>query len=123
MDKSDATPAISDYHKACPFCLIAQHQAPGATLYEYEDEDVVAFPDLHPIADVHILIIPKRHYPDLNGLTAKDEPLFGKVVRVASELAAKHTITRGWQLFTRVGKGGGQEIGHVHFHLISGKRA
>lgn len=106
---------------ACIFCKIARHEVPSNL--EFEDQDVLAFDDIHPVAPVHILIVPKRHVADLNGLTAQDEPLYGKIVRVASELAAKKKISSGWQLFVRVGKGGGQEVEHVHFHLISGQRA
>ncbi|MFH0830986.1 MAG: HIT domain-containing protein [Parcubacteria group bacterium] len=107
--------------QTCPFCLIAQHKMPGKTAYEYEDQDLVAFKDIHPLAPVHLLIIPKKHLSDLNGLTALDEPLYGKLIRVASELAAKNNIADGWQLFVRVGAKGGQEVKHVHFHLVSGQ--
>lgn len=104
----------------CVFCKIAAHQLPGEILYE--DELVVAFPDLHPVAKVHILIIPKRHVADLNGVTAQDEQLYGRIVWAASALATKRGTQHGWQLLCRVGKGGGQEVGHVHFHLTSGNR-
>lgn len=103
---------------SCIFCDIAKHEVPSAI--EFEDADVVAFKDIHPIAPVHLLIVPTKHYADLNGLKVSDQLLFGKIVRIASELAAKHKITGGWQLFARVGKGGGQDVPHVHFHLVSG---
>ncbi len=105
---------------ACVFDKIIAGQIPSEKVFE--DEDVFAFKDANPVAEVHYLIIPKKHVADLNGLTATDEPLYGKIVRVASELAAKAGIPDGWQLFVRVGKGGGQEVPHVHFHLISGNR-
>lgn len=103
----------------CIFCKIAAHGVPSEIVYE--DDLVVAFPDLHPLAPVHLLIVPKRHIASLNGVSAGDEPLYGRIVWAASALATQKKITDGWQLFCRVGKGGGQEVGHVHFHLISGQ--
>jgi histidine triad (HIT) family protein len=108
----------------CIFCKIAMGELHDKTKFEHEDDLVAAFADLHPIAPTHILIVPKKHYADINGLTSADEATYGRIVRVASELAKEHGLDKtGWQLFVRVGKGGGQEVGHVHFHLISGKRA
>lgn len=82
---------------------------------------MVAFKDINPMAAVHILIVPKKHYADLNGLGESDETLYGRIARVASDLAARKNIQDGWQLFVRVGKKGGQEVPHVHFHLVSGQ--
>lgn len=107
----------------CIFCRIATGDLHDKTSFEFEDDLVVAFPDLHPIAPVHLLIVPKQHVADLNGVTTKDEPFYGRIVHVASQLAAKKGIAAGWQLFVRVGKGGGQEVSHVHFHLVAGKHA
>jgi histidine triad (HIT) family protein len=104
---------------SCIFCKISKGEVPADVVYQ--DADVVVFTDAHPIAPVHLLLIPRGHVQDINGLTTKDEPLYGKIVRIASELAAKRNITSGWQLFVRVGKGGGQEVPHVHFHLVSGQ--
>lgn len=106
---------------ACIFDKIIAGEIPADKVFE--DQDVLAFKDIKPVADVHYVIIPKKHVVNLNGLTPGDEPLYGKIVRIASELAAKAGIASGWQLFVRVGKGGGQEVPHVHFHLISGTRA
>ena len=105
---------------SCIFDQIIAGEIPADKVFE--DDDVLAFKDIKPVADVHYVIIPKKHVSNLNGVTVGDEPLYGKIVRVASELAAKAGITDGWQLFVRVGQGGGQEVPHVHFHLISGKR-
>ncbi len=102
----------------CLFCKIAGGDVPAKIVYQ--DQDVLVFPDIKPLAKTHLLIIPRRHFKDLNGLTAEDEPLFGKIIRIASSLAAKNKISDGWQLFVRVGRGGGQEVPHVHFHLVSG---
>lgn len=105
----------------CIFCKIAAHSVPSEIVFE--DDLVVAFKDLRPLAPVHLLIVPKRHIADLNDVPGSDEPLYGRIVWVASALAKKQGIAEtGWQLFCRVGKGGGQEVGHVHFHLISGNR-
>jgi histidine triad (HIT) family protein len=103
----------------CIFCKISKGEVPADEVYQ--DPDVMVFTDAHPIAPVHLLLIPRQHVSDINGLTSKDEPLYGKIVRIASELASKRGIASGWQLFVRVGKGGGQEVPHVHFHLVSGQ--
>ncbi len=104
----------------CVFCKIKRKEIPADLLYE--DADILVFPDINPVADVHLLIVPRKHIRDINGLKAEDEALYGKIVRVASKMAAKKGVAdSGWQLFVRVGKGGGQEVPHVHFHLVSGK--
>jgi histidine triad (HIT) family protein len=104
---------------SCIFCKIASHEV--ETKIIFEDDLVVAFKAQNQMAPVHILIVPRTHYTNLNGLTQADEATYGRIVRVASELAAKKKIEDGWQLFVRVGKGGGQEVMHVHFHLVSGQ--
>jgi histidine triad (HIT) family protein len=104
---------------SCIFCKIASHEV--ETKIIFEDDLVVAFKAQNQIAPVHILVVPRKHYTNLNGLTQADEATYGRIVRVASELAAQKKIEDGWQLFVRVGKGGGQEVMHVHFHLVSGQ--
>jgi len=111
---------MAETKSSCLFCDISAKRIPSETLYE--DDDLIVFKDIKPIADTHLLLVPRKHYKDLNGLTQSDEPLYGKIVRVAADMAKKEDIQGGWQLFVRVGKGGGQEVPHVHFHLISGSR-
>lgn len=89
----------------------------------YEDEDVLAFKDVRPLAPVHILIIPKKHIESLNDLTEKDIELAGKMVLLAKKIATDFDISpKGYKLLTRVGEWGGQEVAHLHMHLIGGSR-
>lgn len=89
----------------------------------YEDEEVLAFHDIHPIAPVHILIIPKKEIASINDVTAEDQMLMGKMVLIARELAQNLKISeKGYKLLFRVGEYGGQEVEHIHLHLIGGAR-
>jgi histidine triad (HIT) family protein len=104
----------------CIFCRIADREIPSLLLWE--DEDIVAFADLYPKAPLHILIIPRKHIASLNELTADDSGLIGKVIYVASQLAKdKGVAADGWRLVCNCGKNAGQEVFHLHFHLLGGK--
>lgn len=89
----------------------------------YEDNDILAFHDIHPLAPVHVLIIPKKEIPSINDLEDADQALMGKMVLVARNIAKDLNISeKGYKLLFRVGKHGGQEIPHIHLHLIGGAR-
>lgn len=103
----------------CIFCKIIQKEIPADIVYE--DEDILAFKDTHPIAPVHILIIPKRHIETIDDLSSEDVGLAGKLVMKAADLARKFDISgQGYKLLFRVKKWGGQEVPHIHLHLIGG---
>ncbi len=105
---------------SCIFCKIAAGQAPATLLYE--DDLVVAFHDLHKIAPVHILIIPKRHITSVNEVDEADEAALGRLMRVASRLAAEHGVAgSGYRLVVNTGHDGGQSVFHLHMHLIGGR--
>ena len=106
--------------KDCIFCRIADGDIPSALLYE--DEDVAAFRDLNPQAPVHILIIPKKHIASVAELSAEDAPLMGKLCLVAKTLAEKEGIAEsGYRLIANSRGDSGQEVPHLHFHLIGGR--
>jgi histidine triad (HIT) family protein len=87
----------------------------------YEDADIVAFKDIHPIAPVHVLIIPKKEIVSIDTLEDGDQELMGKMVLVARNIARDLNISaKGYKLLFRVGEHGGQEIPHIHLHLIGG---
>jgi len=89
---------------------------------EYEDDDVLAFADINPQAPVHILIIPKKPIPTLNDLQANDEELTGKIILVAKKLAAEKGIAEsGYRLVFNCNRDGGQEVYHIHCHLLGGR--
>jgi len=103
----------------CIFCKIANKEIPAEFLYE--DDLVVAFKDAKPIAPIHILIIPKKHIESINGLQDEDEVLAGRLITVAKKLAEQKGIAEnGYKLLFRVGRHGGQEVPHIHLHLIGG---
>ena len=103
----------------CIFCKIAQKVINTEILYE--DADVIAFRDANPIAPVHVLIIPKRHIPTIDDLKETDEKLAGKIILTAQKLARDLNISeKGYKLLFRVKEHGGQEIEHIHLHLLGG---
>jgi histidine triad (HIT) family protein len=103
----------------CIFCKIIKKEIPADIVYE--DEDVFAFKDNHPIAPVHILIIPKEHIETIDDLEEKDKELAGKMILTAKKIGRDFKIAEGgYKLLFRVKKHGGQEVDHVHLHLIGG---
>jgi len=105
----------------CVFCKIIKKEIPAKFLYE--DNLVVAFSDIHPIAPVHVLIIPKKHIESVADLNDRDEKLPGRLVMAAKKIAEKLKIAQnGYKLLFRVGSHGGQEVAHIHLHLIGGAK-
>ncbi|EKE16097.1 MAG: Histidine triad protein [uncultured bacterium] len=105
----------------CIFCKIIQKNIPADIVFE--NDDIVAFKDIHPIAPVHILLIPKKHIASINDLSEQDTNLIGKMIMEAKNLAKKLDIAEdGYKLLFRVGENGGQEVSHIHLHLIGGAK-
>ena len=105
----------------CIFCKIAKKEIPADIVYE--DDDIIAFRDLHPIAPVHILVIPKKHISSIADISADDTLLMGKLVVAAKKIAEDLKIGGyGYKLLFRVGEHGGQEVGHIHLHLLGGAK-
>jgi histidine triad (HIT) family protein len=105
----------------CVFCKIARKEIPADVVYE--SEDVFAFRDRHPIAPVHVLVIPKKHIASVTDITEQDTLLMGKLVAAAKKIAEDLKISeKGYKLLFRVGQHGGQEIQHIHLHLLGGAR-
>ncbi|MFK7885874.1 MAG: histidine triad nucleotide-binding protein [Gammaproteobacteria bacterium] len=89
--------------------------------FVHSDDDVVAIRDINPVAPVHILVIPRKPIPTVNDLTADDEPLVGHMFTVARKLAHKEGIdASGYRLIFNCNSDGGQEVYHIHLHLIGG---
>lgn len=107
----------------CIFCKIVQKEIPARIVYE--DEAILAFDDVNPIAPVHVLVIPKRHIESVNELSEspEDERLAGRIILTAKEIAQRIGIAGGgYKLLLRVGRDGGQEVQHIHLHLLGGGR-
>ncbi len=89
----------------------------------FESDEILAFKDIHPLAPVHVLIIPKKRIATINDLSDDDGLLVGKMFLVARDIARDLNISeKGYKLLFRVGEHGGQEIPHIHLHLIGGAR-
>ncbi len=112
----------------CLFCKIAEKKIPSAIVYE--DEDLLAFKDINPAAPVHLLLIPKQHFSTLSDCSANEAPLLGKMLALAPRLAeeagcgvrydADGSPTGGYKTLINSGPNGGQEVYHLHLHVIGG---
>ena len=102
----------------CVFCKIVNGEIPAKVVYE--DDKVMAFHDINPQAPVHILVIPKEHIPTVNDLEEKQE-LIGHIFMVIKEIAREMGIAEsGYRVLVNCNRDGGQEIYHIHFHLLGG---
>jgi len=105
----------------CIFCKIINKEIPTKIIYE--DEYIVAFEDINPKAPVHVLIIPKDHFSSLNDIPADKQKLLGHIVLKARKLAEKKGIKdKGYRIVLNTGKNSGQEVFHIHFHLLGGRQ-
>jgi histidine triad (HIT) family protein len=112
----------------CLCCKIAEKKIPSTIVYE--DEELLAFKDIHPHAPVHLLVIPKTHIGTLSDCSAGHAPLLGKMLALAPRLADEHGVAvaydedgapqRGYKTVINSGPDGGQEIYHLHLHVIGG---
>ena len=102
----------------CIFCKIVEGQLPSSKVYE--DDEVLAFHDIHPFARVHFLIIPKMHIATLADCTPADEGLLGRMLLLAPRLAKAQGLDAGFKTLINTGRGGGQEVFHVHVHVFGG---
>lgn len=100
----------------CIFCRIAQHQMPADITYE--DELVMAFNDINPKAPIHQLIIPKIHIESLAHLQPQHHDLMAHLTLLIPQLAKKSGLNNGFKIQVHSGKGGGQEVFHLHYHLM-----
>lgn len=103
----------------CIFCKIIDRQIPSTVVYE--DDKVLAFNDINPVAPVHIIIIPKVHIANVNDLTAENAAVVGDIHLAAQKIAARLDIAdKGYRLINNCGADAGQTVFHLHYHLIGG---
>lgn len=102
----------------CIFCRIAKGEIPSTKVFE--DEEILAFKDIHPQAAVHFLIIPKRHITSLAEAQPADAPLLGRMLALAPQLAYEQGLTDGFRTLINTGRVGGQEVPHLHLHVVGG---
>lgn len=107
--------------ESCIFCNIVARAIPSVPVYE--DDELYVFPDIHPKAPVHLLIIPRRHVlASVADMQLADEPLLGRMLRRAKLLAEAQGIAAdGYRLVFNVRHHGGQEVDHLHLHLLGGQ--
>ncbi len=104
---------------ATVFGLIIEGKLPAKKVFE--NDRILAIWDIHPVAPVHILIMPKKPIANLQAMEEEDLPLLGEVVQVAQKIAEELGIEEGYRLLTNNGAPSGQTVFHLHFHLIGGR--
>ena len=105
----------------CIFCKIIKGEIPSTKVYE--DEEILAFNDVNPAAPIHILVVPKKHIESLAHLEKEDEALVGKIYGVINKIAEEQGFKdEGFRVIVNCGKNGGQEVMHLHFHILAGKK-
>lgn len=104
----------------CLFCRIAAGEIPAQKVYE--DDELIAFKDIRPAAPVHLLIIPRQHVTSLIEADASHEALLGRMLTLAPRLAAENGATNGFRTVINTGPDGGQEVYHLHVHVMGGPR-
>lgn len=102
----------------CIFCRIVRGEIPSKLVYE--DDDVYAFHDINPVAPVHFMLIPKQHLASLADVNESHVALMGKMLLLAPLLASQQGLHNGFRTVINTGRGGGQEVFHLHMHIIGG---
>lgn len=104
----------------CIFCELANKKINN---FLYEDENVVAFDDINPVAPVHVLIIPRKHIQDITCLEDGDEKYLISISKAIKEIARKKgVLENGFRIISNCGNDAGQSVKHLHFHLVGGKK-
>lgn len=103
----------------CIFCKIINKEIP--TEFLHEDDQLVVFKDINPLAPIHLLLVPKKHIRSINDLDDSDIMIVSDLIMTAKDMAEKMSVNKsGYRIFFNVEKGGGQEVFHLHLHLIGG---
>lgn len=105
----------------CLFCKIVQGEILATVVFQ--DNDIMAFRDINPQAPTHLLVIPKRHIATINDTNDEDGQLLGNMVLRAKKLAQAEEVSEvGYRLVFNINSGGGQEVYHIHLHLLCGRQ-
>jgi len=104
----------------CIFCKIVAGQIPARKVFE--DEELIAFHDIHPWAPVHVLVIPRQHIASLADAGPGHEPLLGRMLGLAPRMMRELGVENGFRTVINTGRDGGQEVPHLHMHVLGGPR-
>ena len=105
----------------CLFCKIIKGEIPSNKVYE--DDEILAFYDINPAAKIHILVIPKKHIESLAHMEKEDEEIVGKIYGVINKIAQEKGFKQsGYRVIVNCGKDAGQEVMHLHFHILDGEK-
>ena len=104
----------------CLFCEIIAGNIPSTKVYE--DDMVYAFRDIAPMAPTHILVVPKVHIPSADGVDAENSAYVARIFEAIPQIAAAEGLTNGYRVITNCGEDACQSVGHLHFHILGGKK-
>ena len=105
----------------CVFCRIVKGEIPSNKVYE--DDEVLAFYDINPIAKIHVLVIPKKHIESILDIKGEDKELIHHIFEKINEVAKILGIDKtGFRVISNVGEDGGQAVKHLHFHILGGEK-
>ena len=104
----------------CLFCKIVAGDIPSTKVYE--DEKILAFRDIAPQAPCHVLVIPKAHIADVNGITAENSAVVAHIFQVIPQIAKAEGLENGYRVVSNCGADAGQTVQHLHFHILGGKQ-
>ena len=103
----------------CLFCKIIAGDIPSTKVYE--DELVYAFRDINPQTPTHVLVVPKIHVEDVNGITAENSAVIAHIFEVIPQIAKAEGLANGYRVVSNCGPDAGQTVQHLHFHILGGK--
>lgn len=104
----------------CLFCKIAAGEIPSQKVYE--DEEILAFRDIAPMAPVHILVIPKAHIGSVDEVTAENCDVVAHIFQVIPKIAKAENLEKGYRVVSNCGEHAGQSVHHLHFHILGGRQ-
>ena len=104
----------------CLFCKIVAGEIPSTKVYE--DEKILAFRDIAPMAPTHILVIPKMHIPSVDGITEENAAVVAHIFTVIPGIAEAEGLVNGYRVVSNCGADAGQTVQHLHFHILGGKQ-
>lgn len=106
---------------SCIFCKIINGEIPSSKVYE--DEKILAFNDINPVAPHHILVIPKKHYDSIIDISEKEMDIIAHIHNVINKIANEKGFDKsGFRIINNCGDDGGQEVKHIHYHILAGKK-